>query len=146
MRRPEPLLPALLALLAGTGCVEHRAAIQPPVAGPPPAVVTVHGREEALVESLERRDPLPLELRASAIRRDADGRLLRDEIAVLTPLPWWQRFPADVVSDALIPHTFIVDARARIDTRVVADMPADDLLRLAREHGYAQGITPPGEE
>jgi hypothetical protein len=134
MRAESWLLAASLLLAAG--CVQHRAVIEPAADEAPSTLVAVRAVADPLVEPFVRQDALPLELRASAFHRAPDGTVLRQELAVATPLPWWQRFPADLVSDLLIPRTFIVQRHARIQTLPVLPIDAAELLRLATEHGY----------
>lgn len=146
MVRREAVLLLAAATLSTGGCIQHRAAIDPDPEQPASTVVEVRGAHPTLAEPIARTDPLPLELRASAVRRDADGAIWRDEIGVTTPLPWWQRFPADIVTDLFVPRTFIVEARATIDTRRVEPIDAETLFQLASEHGYAGGQVPVVEE
>ena len=79
---------------------------------------------------------LPVDLPVSAWRREADGTLLRCETRVTTPLPWWQRFPADAVSD-LLPTTYAAAASTQV---VLVPIPPFDEARFlaqARADGYA---------
>jgi len=127
---------AALALVA-SGCVEHRLVVQPPADAKEVAVIESRRASDPLpADGVRLRDGLPLEFRASAWRRDETGGLWREELAIATDRPWWQRFPADMVSDALIPKAFIVEQRATIQLEAVEPVPADHLRELAISHGY----------
>ncbi len=85
---------------------------------------------------------LPIDLPVSAWRREADGSLARCETRVQTPLAWWQRFPADAVSD-LLPWTWTAAADGEVRLAVVPASAEADLLSSARRDGYAHAPVPP---
>lgn len=130
--RAEVTLPLVLAATILTGCIEHRASL---AGGPSRHLVAADG--ERTDEGIARRGHLPQMIRASAWRRAEDGSLLRGEHVVRTPLPWWQRFPADLVSDVLVPITLSVERHEQVVLEPIAVYPADELERMARAHGYA---------
>ncbi len=138
----------LAALLLG-GCDTHEVRISPPPAAAPgepgdigftlTAIGTVL-RKDPASESFTA-SPLPLQIPVSCLRREADGSIKRYEGVATTPLPWWQRFPADMISDPL-PWNFIASAQATI---VLTSVPAADLgalLAQARRDGYARPPSP----
>lgn len=142
---------AMLAACLLAGCDTHQVRIAPPQPAAPGepgdigftiSIIGGSQRKDPLSESLTT-SPLPLQVPVSCLRREADGTIVRYEGIVTTPLPWWQRFPADLVSDPL-PLTFTASAEATI---VLAPVPAVDLGALvaqARRDGYARPL-PPGK-
>ena len=145
------LTPLLLVLaLGGAGCVSHVARVRPvepdrqdTIGTPPPVTpptqsaaigTTVYAVQPPLIEE---RGAQPREIPISTWRRDDDGNVLRGEGVLRTPTPWWQRFPADVVSDVLWPATLVVEADLALPPTLV---PANDpaaLAERARIAGYA---------
>lgn len=156
MVRPLPTqlvtMPAALAsLVLACGCVQHRTAVNPPVpAAPPPAgepAVVTQLIAGATVVSEPRQpvtaaSPLPIDLPVSAWRRDSDGALHRSELRVTTALPWWQRFPADIVSD-LAPIDAEVFASGTAVFAPVATVDRANLFAEAERDGYAHRGDPP---
>lgn len=132
-----------------SGCVTHEARIAPPPAAAPGepgdlgfTLSAIGGslRKDPLSESVTT-SPLPLQIPVSCLRREADGTINRYEGVVTTPLPWWQRFPADMIADPL-PWTFTASAQATI---VLTRVPSADLAALvaqARQDGYARAPGP----
>ena len=133
---PRAGLPLVLLAMLGAGCVQHRAVLEPPQDGPPPHLVAGPQALASFDEPLVAEGPLPRALSGSAWRRSEDGTLLRAEVQVETPRPWWQRFPADIVSD-LIPHDFTVEERTRIRLAPVPAAEPETLTAEARRYGYA---------
>jgi hypothetical protein len=150
----------LLGLLLLSGCDTHEVRISPPPGAAPGEpgdlgfTLSAIGdvlRKDPLSESVTT-SPLPLQIPVSCLRREADGTISRYEGGATTPLPWWQRFPADMISDPL-PWTFIAGAQATI---VLTSVPTADLGALvaqARRDGYAHagpakapGAAPTGRE
>jgi len=141
---------ALCAALLLGGCDTHEVRISPPPPAAPGepgdlgftlSAIGVSLRKDPASESVTT-SPLPLQIPVSCLRREADGTISRYEGVATTPLPWWQRFPADMVSDPL-PWTFVASAQATI---VLTSVPAADLGALmaqARRDGYAR---PPGPD
>jgi hypothetical protein len=146
--RPSPVLAGLCVLgtLCG-GCVEHRTAVNPPLPAAPapagePAAVTqmISGAKviEQPHQAVTDASPLPIDLPVTVWRRDSDGSLSRSDLRVTTALPWWQRFPADIVTD-LTPIDGEVFASGTAD---LAPVPTADRRRLfeqAVRDGYAHG-------
>jgi hypothetical protein len=77
-----------------------------------------------------------VDLPVTAWRRSAAGPLERADLRVQTALPWWQRFPADLVAD-LLP----IDAAVGTGTAVtLVTVPRADLeafIAHAERDGYA---------
>jgi hypothetical protein len=139
---------ALCAALLLGGCDTHEVRILPPPSPAPGEPGDISFTLSAIGSGLRKdpasesvtTSPLPLQIPVSCLRREADGTISRYEGVATTPLPWWQRFPADMISDPL-PWSFIASAQATI---VLASVPAADLGALvaqARRDGYAR---PPG--
>ncbi len=83
------------------------------------------------------RGPLPQHLPITAWRRDGEGLISRAEAELLTPLPWWQRFPCDIVSD-LMPTPIVVRAECVLVLRPVVGCTRAELDAAAAAAGYAQ--------
>jgi hypothetical protein len=129
---------ALVLFAAGalSGCVSHVARVEAPAEPVAAAVGTaVH---DPLPPTVEERGAQPREIPISTWRRDEAGNVLRGEALLRTATPWWQRFPADLVSDVLIPRQLEV----REAIVVAADpLPVGDeaaLTARARAGGYAE--------
>lgn len=137
-------LPLLLLLLAASGCVSHVARVRTaePLAtdggSAPPASAAIgsaiHAEQPPLVEE---RGPQPREIPISTWRRDDEGNVARGEAVLRTPTPWWQRFPADLVSDVLVPTTLVVDAECAVPPVPVPAADPAALAERARRAGYA---------
>jgi hypothetical protein len=129
---------ALCALLALplAGCLAHRAEVSG--AGMPATAGTaaVGGRVADGAPQESRHGPLPHEIPASWIVRGEDGRLLSAHAVLQSPLPWWQRFPADLLVD-LWPGEVVVAAHAVLTPTPITPRSADDITAEARAHGYA---------
>jgi hypothetical protein len=145
------MVPALLgSLMMACGCVQHRTAVNPPLpAAPPPAgepAVTTQLIAGATVVSEPRQplthaSPLPIDLPVSVWRRDSDGTLSRGELRVTTARPWWQRFPADIVSD-LVPVEAEVFASGTAGLTRVEVVDRAQLFAAAERDGYARRDDP----
>lgn len=140
MRLPSPNGTAAAlgccCILASAGCVRHEVALVP---APGPALQVAAGPSAArpLAAPVTLSSPLPQDLPITAWRHDGPSdALLRAETRARTPLPWWQRFPADIVTD-LAPVTFRCTTEARLDPAPLAatDWPA--VVARARAAGYA---------
>ena len=148
MRFPALAAPAALAicaLAALTGCVRHQATVAPPAPAPvaddgqrPATFVAARSTviERDRVEPITASGPLPTDFQVTAWRRSAAGPLERADLRVRTPLPWWQRFPADVVADFLP-----IDATVTLDTALAMEpilrVDLDAFLANAERDGYA---------
>jgi hypothetical protein len=130
---------AVAAVVLLSGCVEHRAVVAVPA--PPEdallAATTVSGRSASTPSTVTTRSALPVAVDADLIERDGEGRIRRAVVRVATPTPWWQRFPADIVTD-LTPWTQPVTATAALVAMPVEPVPAADLTAAARSAGYAR--------
>jgi hypothetical protein len=129
---------AVLALgVVLSGCVTHRATVAPatPVADGQAAGAQVLAGSATPSES----SPLPCALPVSAWRQDDDGTLYRWDALVLTPTPWWQRFPCDALSDGLVPGTRLIATTATPTWRKVGGGTSntEQLTAHARAAGYA---------
>lgn len=162
MARPQPhpvitgltmTVMLLLPVLVTAGCVQHRTAVSPPLpAAPPPAgeraattqLITGATVTNEPTQPVTGASPLPIDLPVSVWRRDSDGTLSRGELRVTTGLPWWQRFPADVISD-LAPIDAEVFASG---TATLTPVPAVDRTHLfdqATRDGFAHHDVAPGK-
>ncbi|HEX3132425.1 MAG TPA: hypothetical protein VHX44_02450 [Planctomycetota bacterium] len=136
-----------------SGCIEHRTAVSPPIHAPPPpagepAAITQMIAGAKVINEPDQpvigASPLPIDLPVSVWRRDSDGTLNRGELRVTTALPWWQRFPADVVSD-LAPIDAEVFASG---TATLSPVPVTDRTHLfdqAARNSYAHHDAAPGK-
>lgn len=144
-------LPALVSLplaclLVASGCVQHRTAISPPVPADPPPAGESATRTQLIAGSTIINEPhqpvtehssLPIDVPVSAWRRDGAGVISRGELRVTTALPWWQRFPADIVSD-LLPIDAEVFASGSATLSPVAPVDTAQLFDQAARDGYAR--------
>lgn len=154
MVRPPPTgmiscltVPVLLgmSLLSG-GCIAHRTAVNPPLpAAPPPpgepaaitqliTGATVTSNPQAPITESSH---LPIDVPVSVWRRDSDGIISRGELRVTTALPWWQRFPADFVTD-LAPIEAEVFASGTATFTEVPNADRAVLFAQAERDGYAR--------
>lgn len=139
--------PALLGLLLwSVGCVEHRTAVNPPLpaspapAGEPATITQLIAGARVMDEPrapMTEASPLPIDVPVSVWRRDSDGTLNRGDLRVTTALPWWQRFPADIVSD-LAPIDAQVFASGTVTFAPVATVDRTALFAQAERDGYAR--------
>ena len=149
-----PVLVAALVGLAGlaaVGCVEHRTAVNPPLpAAPAPAgesatitqlIVGSKVSDEPKAPITEA-SPMPIDVPVTVWRRDSDGTLSRGDLRVTTARPWWQRFPADIVTD-LTPIDFEIFASGTATFTPVETSDRAALYAQAASDGYARReITP----
>lgn len=130
------ILCAILTLPC-TGCLVHSARIDgagaDQAAGRSATAMAV--RDGA--PSLQRSGPLPYEIPAVWMLRDAEGRLNIGRATALSPLPWWQRFPADLAVD-LWPGDVTVATAVTVTPQPLIARSADDITAEARAHGYAE--------
>lgn len=128
---------ALLALaLLTIGCVTHRASVSPAT---PAAEGMVLGPRVLPGDATDViTSPLPTEVPVTLWRRDADGALFRSDAILRTPTPWWQRFPSDVVTDALLPGTYTVAVQHEPVWTPAGGTSTEGLEERARAAGYAR--------
>lgn len=88
------------------------------------------------VEPITASGPLPVDFQVTAWRRSAAGPLERADLRVRTDLPWWQRFPADLVADFL-PIDAAVETTSTITMETVPRVDLDSFLAHAERDGYA---------
>jgi hypothetical protein len=112
------------------GCIAHRLTVRAP---DDCTVIVDAGRGSAPVQA---RGALPQARRVTVWRRTADGALARADTTIATALPWWQRFPADLVSD-LLPWTWTVTADKELLVRPIPVLSEHELTFRAATHGYA---------
>lgn len=136
---------AVCALAVSTGCVRHQATVTPPAPAAiaddgqrPPTFLAARSKavERERVEPVTTTGPLPVDFQITAWRRSAAGPLERADLRVQTPLPWWQRFPADLVADFL-PIDAAVETNSTITLRTVPRVDLDAFLAHAERDGYA---------
>lgn len=143
---PTLVIVAAFAGLAATGCVEHRTAVNPPLpAAPAPAgesatitqlIVGSKVTDEPHVPITEA-SPMPIDVPVSVWRRDSDGTLSRGDLRVTTARPWWQRFPADIVTD-LTPIDFEIFSSGTATFTPVQTFDRVALYAQAANDGYAR--------
>lgn len=129
---------ALCALLALplAGCLAHRAEVSGAGAPTTAGTSAVGGTVADGAPAVQRSGPLPHELPASWIVRGEDGRLLTAHAVLQSPLPWWQRFPADLLVD-LWPGQVVICSSTVLTPVPINPRSADDITAEARAHGYA---------
>jgi len=129
-------LPILIGCLAMSGCIAHRAEVTPPTDATCSAAIGTQ-IADPFSTPISDSGSLPRSLPVTAWRKDDQGHLFRGDALIETPTPWWQRFPADVVSDMLVPHTLTADASGSVVVLPVPASSAADLTARAQSAGYA---------
>jgi hypothetical protein len=129
----------ILCCLAAGGCISHEARVTPPEGAPVSAAVGTQVLDR-FSAPIEERSPLPRSIPVTVWRQDEQGNLFRGDGLVETPLPWWQRFPADAVSDLVIPRTMTAEATGSATLHPVPATDPDGLAAHARAAGYAAPI------
>jgi hypothetical protein len=122
------------------GCITHSArVVNPPDQAQSGVVVgTYHDR---LPADLEFHNQLPQNVLITAWNRDEhSGVISRYDGYCRTPLPWWQRFPADIVAD-LTPIDFTISATQTIAVREVTGTDKS-WIDQARRDGYVHEVKP----
>jgi hypothetical protein len=130
------LLCGILALPCA-GCLYHRASIDASGADPAAGRSSVGSTVRDGAPAETRSGPLPFEIPASWVLRDADSRLCAAHTVLRSPLPWWQRFPVDLAVD-LWPGRVEVDAVATLVPQPITPRSVADITAEARAYGYAQ--------
>lgn len=97
-------------------------ATHPSPPGPPPLTI--------------RRGTLPQDVPVSAWHRDREGVITRADAELLTPLPWWQRFPFDLATD-FAPTDLVVRRDYTLAESPVAAHSREQLDAEAAAAGYA---------
>lgn len=140
----------LFALLIAPGCIEHRAAVSPPLPADPPPAGEKPATTVLIAGSRFQNEPdhpetfssaLPLDIPVSVYRRESDGTIARGELRVTTGLPWWQRFPADAFVD-LTPIDATVDAVGMATLTPVSLYDRAAFISQAERDGYARSAAP----
>lgn len=130
------LLCAILVLPCA-GCLAHRAGVSATGADPAAGRCVVGNQVRDGAPAEARSGPLPHDLPATWILRGADGRLLSAHARAQSPLPWWQRFPADLAVD-LWPAEIGIDVAVVLVPQPISVRSAADITAEARAHGYAK--------
>jgi len=125
-----------IGCLALSGCISHRAHVTPPTDAPCSAAVGTHVVDD-FATPISETGSLPRSIPVTAWRKDDQGHLFRGDAVVETPRPWWQRFPADAVSDMVIPYTMTAEASGSVTLLPVPASSSADLADHARSAGYA---------
>lgn len=138
-------LPPVRALIVGllpfvTGCIVHEARVLGPEAhtarsGALAGSTVVH----PFKGKVSRESPFAAEMPTTIWIRQPDGTILRADTEPRTPLPWWQRFPADIGTDLLWPWEIRVVDVHRVSPAPIAGWDPDALTARARAFGYATG-------
>jgi hypothetical protein len=145
MRFPFSAALACCALAATSGCVRHHATVTPPAAAGvaddgqrPPSFLATGGAtiERDRSTPIVASGPLPIDLAVTAWRRSTAGPLERADLRVQTALPWWQRFPADLVAD-LLPIDAEVGTEATVTLVTVPRADLEAFVAHAERDGYA---------
>ena len=126
------LAPVLSASLSG--CIRHQATVlESPVTNDASLAIDA----QAVVPNglHHRHSAMPVEMRVSGFRLDQETGLERFEAHLTTPLPWWQRFPFDLLAD-WSPWQHRVSSQAIITYQPIPSISATDLQREAFEAGY----------
>jgi hypothetical protein len=130
----------MVALAVQPGCIAHVARVLPAESSKPGTTLFVASRQVDPEVGETVRQSLPIDLTVTAYE-PGDG-FARCEDRVLTPTPWWQRFPVDLVTDFL-PMTFEAAASRRVAYAPVPVRSEDDVFQEARSLGFAHDLTPP---
>ncbi len=123
-----------------SGCIQHEVRVDPPPGGPPAnARMLVGFRPAAPGSAVVRTSPLAIDLAITAWAVDQE-HVLRSDLHVRSPTPWWQRFPCDIVAD-LLPMRFTARTQVTLAYRLItpndtATTP-EALTTEALAHGYA---------
>jgi hypothetical protein len=130
------ILCAILALPC-TGCLVHSARVDGTGADQTAGRSATGRTVSDGAPSLACSGPLPYEIPAVWMLRDAEGRLNIGRATALSPLPWWQRFPVDFAVD-LWPGDVTVATVATVTPQPLIARTADEITAEARTHGYAE--------
>ncbi len=134
-----PVVLILFATSVTSGCISHVARID---AGSAPAEGVVGAKFlDPIPATTTSAGALPQDVPVSAWHVDEDGGLERFEGRCRTPLPWWQRFPADIVTDFL-PSEHVASATLVVAPTPVAPMDPAALAAAAHRAGYAAPDAP----
>ncbi len=140
----------LCSSLVLCSCVEHRGLVQLD-AGQQTAAVHVFQDGQLLSKTNEQpleagfSSPLPTEMHVDAWYRNEEGLIYRSHVQLKSPRPWWQRFPADLFTDALWPKTITVDAVDKLHFKAIESLEPSYLDQVAEAHGYGDNYNAPHE-
>lgn len=145
-RRGTALSFTLLALsvlscaMVGSGCVSHRTEVLP--ADPLADGIALRGRVLKPGQPAVVSGPLPSEVPVTLWRQDSDGNLFRSDTVLRSPTPWWQRFPSDIITDAVLPGQRVVAQTYSPGWEPAGGLSTDGLDERARRAGYARPQEP----
>ena len=121
-----------------SSCIVHRATVKPVHDEGQQLVVSAMGNQiQAEAAPYHQESALPEEIPATLWLRDRDGNLLRGDVTVQTARPWWQRFPADIMTD-LLPFTFSVEEEQSLSAKPLEPMSREALDEAAQAFGFEQ--------
>ncbi|MEK7413830.1 MAG: hypothetical protein AAB263_11000, partial [Planctomycetota bacterium] len=86
--------------------------------------------------ALAKRGPLPYDIPVTWIVRDNSEHMLVGQARATSPLPWWQRFPADLLVD-MWPGDVCVTTIVTVTPTPVRIRTADEITAEAHAAGYA---------
>ena len=119
-----------------SSCIVHRAEVTPVVEENQRVVASAMGNTvHTEAKSHSQQSALPEEIPATSWLRDEDGNLLRGDVLVQTARPWWQRFPADLITD-LLPFTFTVERKAELQAKPLPSISREELDEAAKAFGF----------
>ena len=140
----------LSTLFCLSSCVEHRGIVLTDEASLSQHAQHIHFFQDGrLIEqkaangkpsTIGFTSPLPSETHVDAWYRDEEGLIYRSHLHLLSPRPWWQRFPGDLFTDALWPGTINVDAQGTLHFEPIESLEPSYLDELAELHGYGKSF------
>ncbi len=142
-------IPLLIIGLAG-GCIthevraRHRAQIPEgqPVVMPIASALVEHTYHHRWNGRALRSDPLPVDMAISVWSYAPDGKLRRSDRLIVSPRPWWQRFPADFITDLLVPDTLYAVRLEVIEPTPQRPISREKLEREAAVAGFGDPDLP----
>ncbi len=133
---------ALIALYL-SACVEHRLHVETHEVPGDVHIFKNGSKYEGNKQIITVVDPLPTELYVDAWYRDQKGHLYRAHQKLLSPRPWWQRFPFDMITDGLWAGELAVEAESTLQFKKIEPVEPNYLDTLATEFGYG---SPPKQQ
>jgi len=134
------------ALTVLSGCLTHEVRVDVPAEATGLPTAPVEGRTvigtaaftspPGPPPSTVQRGPLPQDVTVTSWHRDSEGIISRGDAELQTALPWWQRFPVDMVTD-IVPTDLVVQSAYTLVTLPVAMHTRAQLDTEAAAAGYA---------